>query len=584
MTQLTYRHWIQTGQIEPLRRWLAQLATPAATLNCPDERGFTPLLYALSSPAVGLDLVALLLEAGADPNLTTHSTLRAQQSALALALNGGSLAVVELLLDYGADLHYQRAEGYNAVIDAVFGRKITRDSDLLALLSLLLARGAGVQGASQSGESALSVTSRCGRFDAVQLLLNAGADGALLGFTPLMAALAFQDLEAVRAQLEGVGPSALEARDGWQRTPWLLAVHTGDIAKAALLLDHGVDRNARDRLGRSALCYPIETRRHAMLRWLLELGLDSNAPDQFGQTPLMVAAGEGDELGVGLLLAHGADVAYRDDYRTALWEARTAGVICQLLAAGADPAELTTAGRRALCGFPAKATNEYLQVSSEDFARGHSPRFGQRNPEEIAEPFWEAMVRAGKGAWAAAEEWGSPATGHPVWCAERFGQSVTVLPAGGIIAIGGEHEDFYDEDFCIYNDVFFIEGERIRIFGYPRAQFPPTDFHTATLVGEFIYIIGSLGYPADRQVGVTPVFRLHTRAFWIEPVATSGEAPGWIHGHRADLVGTEQIRLTQGEIWDTNQPARLVPNQATFILDLRTGHWQRCGPEGALAE
>jgi hypothetical protein len=27
------------------------------------------------------------------------------------------------------------------------------------------------------------------------------------------------------------------------------------------------------------------------------------------------------------------------------------------------------------------------------------------------------------------------------------------------------------------------------VYGYPESVFPPTDFHTATLVGEFIYVI-----------------------------------------------------------------------------------------------
>ena len=41
----------------------------------------------------------------------------------------------------------------------------------------------------------------------------------------------------------------------------------------------------------------------------------------------------------------------------------------------------------------------------------------------------------------------------PVWCFSRFGTSLTELPDGRFVQIGGEHEDFYDPDFCIYNDV-----------------------------------------------------------------------------------------------------------------------------------
>jgi hypothetical protein len=38
--------------------------------------------------------------------------------------------------------------------------------------------------------------------------------------------------------------------------------------------------------------------------------------------------------------------------------------------------------------------------------------------------------------------------------------SLTLLPDGRAIQIGGEHEDYYDPDFCIYNDVFVHEPDR----------------------------------------------------------------------------------------------------------------------------
>ncbi len=93
----------------------------------------------------------------------------------------------------------------------------------------------------------------------------------------------------------------------------------------------------------------------------------------------------------------------------------------------------------------------------------------------------------------------------PVWCNERFGASLTELPDGRFVQIGGEHEDFYDPDFCIYNDVIVFDGKgNFQIYGYSRETFPPTDFHSATLVGEFIYIVGSLGYVDERKIGTTP--------------------------------------------------------------------------------
>ncbi len=56
-------------------------------------------------------------------------------------------------------------------------------------------------------------------------------------------------------------------------------------------------------------------------------------------------------------------------------------------------------------------------------------------------------------------------------------------------------------------------------------------------MGRFIYIIGRLGYQGTREFGTTPVYRLDTETFAIEPVETTGTPPGWIHRHRAKLVG-----------------------------------------------
>ena len=108
-------------------------------------------------------------------------------------------------------------------------------------------------------------------------------------------------------------------------------------------------------------------------------------------------------------------------------------------------------------------------------------------------------------AWSAGQHYADVKVRSPVWCAQRFGQSITFLEDGRVVQVGGEHEDSYDPDFCIYNDVFVHEGEAIRIHGYPEDVFPPTDFHTATLLGREIVLIGSLGYVGTRKLGVTPV-------------------------------------------------------------------------------
>jgi hypothetical protein len=169
---------------------------------------------------------------------------------------------------------------------------------------------------------------------------------------------------------------------------------------------------------------------------------------------------------------------------------------------------------------------------------------------------------------------------QPVWSAARFGQSLTVLPDGRIIQIGGEHEDGYDPDFCIYNDVFVHspDGE-IRIFTYPREQFPPTDFHTATLIGNQIYVIGRLGYEQDLRPGFTPVYRLDTETFRIERVETTGESPGYVCRHQAKMVGSGLIEVSGGEVGSLVEGRMsLLENKCLNVLDVNTGIWKLITP------
>ena len=126
-------------------------------------------------------------------------------------------------------------------------------------------------------------------------------------------------------------------------------------------------------------------------------------------------------------------------------------------------------------------------------------------------PFWVAMVRSGLTGYQAANRFGADTfdRARPIWCANRIGQSLTLLQDGRVVQVAGEHEDGYDPDFCIYNDVIVHHPDgRLEIIGYPESLFPPTDFHTATLVGDRIIVIGSLGYQGSRVYGTTPVFAL----------------------------------------------------------------------------
>ncbi|MFT3775724.1 MAG: ankyrin repeat domain-containing protein [Minicystis sp.] len=490
------------------------------------------------------------------------------------ALGEGDSQKVRALIAAGADLRYKRDHGYDALIDAVHGRDVARDPRLVELLELLVANGVDLSGVSEYGESGLRVLSRLGRFDGVRLLLAAGADRAQLGWTPLMEAVALGSLDDVKAALAQGAP--LEARDWWSRTAWLIAILSGDIPKAALLRERGADPEARGRCDCPPLSYAVLGHHPDMLRWLLDGGADVHSSNEFGSTALFEAVENDDLACVEILLGAGAEIETSAD-ETALGQATSREIVMRLLDAGANPANISDEGRRAVLGLSDVGLDALDAVSPDDFRRAFTRSFGEANPERMRVPFWEAMIRCGASAYRARQRFGEGPRAEPVWSAQRFGQSLTFLPDGRAVQIGGEHEDYYDADFCIYNDVFVHERDgSVALYGYPEAVFPPTDFHTATRVGDFIYVIGSLGYLGSRRFGETPVYRLDTSTLRIERVDARGEAPGWIYKHRALAVSPHEIQVWGGTIVTSNGDKESYDeNPGYFVLDLDRGLWRR---------
>jgi hypothetical protein len=221
-----------------------------------------------------------------------------------------------------------------------------------------------------------------------------------------------------------------------------------------------------------------------------------------------------------------------------------------------------------------------MDITREQFEAQRHPRFGRANPERMIVPFWEYMVRSGRIAWTAREEFGAEEAEGPTWCFERFGMSRTELSDGRVVCVAGEHEDSYDCDFCIYNDVIVFEpGGGVSIFGYPRDVFPPMDFHTTTLVGDDLFVIGCVGYRDDRLEGQTPVYRVNCSTFRIDKVETHGEGPGWISRHQTNLDKAGEHLLVCGGKVQRSGCSRLQPNRKDFRLGLKDFRWERDIPD-----
>ncbi len=222
-----------------------------------------------------------------------------------------------------------------------------------------------------------------------------------------------------------------------------------------------------------------------------------------------------------------------------------------------------------------------MPTLTELFHQQRHRRFGTSNPEKMELEYWKWAAQNKIGPYKAIKRFNADLDQQkgPDWCFPRDFMSSTKLLDGRTIHIGGEYEDSYDPEFCIYNDVVVIDAEGgIEIFGYPRDVFPPTDLHTATLVEDRIILIGSFGYPEDRMPGSTSVFALDAKSYKIDALETTGVNPGWIFKHSADFNSKRDvIAVTGGEIVvrANVDEQRLLRNVEEYELDVRSLKWCR---------
>ena len=176
---------------------------------------------------------------------------------------------------------------------------------------------------------------------AIAALLAGGPAAAASGVDApsIVEAARAQDVDAVRALLaEGVDVDAAQP-DGATALHW--AAYRNDPEVAALLLDAGADVDAANELGATPVWLAADNGSAAMVARLLDAGADPDIALLNGETPVMTASRTGNADAVRLLAARGADVDAKERSRgqTALMWAVAQGhheIIDVLLAHGAD--------------------------------------------------------------------------------------------------------------------------------------------------------------------------------------------------------------------------------------------------------
>ncbi|MCO5298038.1 MAG: ankyrin repeat domain-containing protein [Fimbriimonadaceae bacterium] len=599
---------VRLKDLEGLERLLRTHPDARSLVNEQDSWGTAPLFHALDCDDPDARIVKALLDAGADvgyarvfdipdvagfvdgfdellgehgiefPKSFSLPTGPFTEPVLPMALRTGDMAIVRLFSEHGADLRYTREAGYNAILDAVYVRRDETD-----VVEYLLELGVSPDVRSSFGETPVVVALRNQRFRLLARLVAFGADQAPIAWTPLIRAAAIGTLRDVQEEL---GKDAdLNAVASTDHTALQIALMRGDEGIVDALLAVGASPAKQGDRGPSSLVCAILGGSTSLVQRMLDAGCPVDEPNEMGQSALACAAESGNHDLVRLLVERGADLSSDGCGDSILSHAKDSQTALLLIRAGAELTNLDKEAIRRLVGLPEVEPAFLAGVTKAQYMEARHQREGRANPEDLSQPYRLAMIRAGCNAYEARSRFDDPAkvacgiswNRRPpqVWCFDRFGRSFTLLPDGRTILIAGEHEDYYDPDFCIYNDVVVIHpGGEVQIFGYPYEVFEPTDSHTATLVGDSIWIVGGLGYP-DQRNGRIPVYRLDTMDYSIHRVETSGDVPPRVYGHRAELVENALVIRGGQAIVTSSKGEEHRDLEEVFALDLETGRWQR---------
>jgi uncharacterized protein len=278
------RRWERQSTAEPREKWLP-------------PGGMTPLLLAARQGA--LESVRVLAASGAELNAVDPDGI----SAVLSAIINGHFDVAGFLLDQGTDPNLADKTGRTALYAAVdmntlpdsnrpSPNVVENERTSLDLIKALLARGANVNAQLKTQQP-------------YRTKLDRGNDTVLTtGSTPLLRAAKAADIPAMRLLLDKGADAKLSTRNGVN--PLMMAAGVGTreedttgrrkaesdaVEAVALCLAAGVDLNAADTRGQTALHGAALQGLDSVVRYLAEHGATLDAKDKRGFTPLDAALG-----------------------------------------------------------------------------------------------------------------------------------------------------------------------------------------------------------------------------------------------------------------------------------------------------
>jgi ankyrin repeat protein len=297
MVQFLIAHGADVDARETVRDWPRRVTAEPRPQNRPPG-GLTPLLFAAREGCA--PCAVALVKAHADIELADPEGI----TPLVMSILNAQFDTAAVLIKAGANVNtwdiWGRAPLYSAVdynTTPRGGRPDRPSADMTTALDIedmLLKRGADPNmqlklfppyrslGQDRGGDGMLTVgttplirAAKAGDAASVQLLLAHGAKADLpnsLGITPLMAAA-------------GIGSTTIDIRARFRNEQKC-------IASAKLLLAAGVDVNAANNNGQTALHGAAQSGWNSFVQLLADNGAVITAKDHFGSTPLDIATGK----------------------------------------------------------------------------------------------------------------------------------------------------------------------------------------------------------------------------------------------------------------------------------------------------
>ena len=241
----------RNGDIETAR----VLIEAGADVQDTDASGTSPLVIAAHSGHGALGIY--LLDQGADPSASGSG-----YTALHAAVLRSQVELVEALLDHGADP--------NAVVEhGTPGRRFSADYSIRSQLI---------------GMHALWLAAKYGEVEILRTLADRGADPFVVHQ---------RGMSALHVAMGNAGSSIEDRRDrigNAPRDPAEEERRTLELAR--ILIDLGIDVNAADERGNTALHDAVRKDFVSVVEFLATRGADVNAANQRDQTPLVLAETE----------------------------------------------------------------------------------------------------------------------------------------------------------------------------------------------------------------------------------------------------------------------------------------------------